>query len=53
MAQANAAEETAHEQGDDEHDVAQCRRDARIVFNQNGRDAVEHGRLGTAVEENA
>ena len=53
MAQAYAAEETAHEQGNDEHDVAQCRRDARVVFNQNGGDAVEHGSFGAAVEEDA
>ena len=53
MAQAHATEETAHEQGDDEHNVAQRWCDARVVLNQNGRNTVEHGGLGAAVEENA
>ncbi len=53
MAQTYTAEETAHKESDDEHNVAQRRCDARVVLNQNGRNTVEHGGLGAAVEENA
>ncbi len=50
LLQDDTAEETAHKQGDNQHDVAHGRGHARVLA-QNRGDAVEHGSLRAAVEE--
>ena len=50
LLQDDTAEETAHEEGDNQHDVAHRRGHARVLA-QNRGDAVEHRGLRAAVEE--